>query len=319
MSVKPRGFTEAGISTSDMVEWIDILSRVGGYRELWRGRSSEAQKTLWGVAPATTVTECLLGAPGVASGYIRLFQFEGIAQEEVRGGAESWDSGGIFDLDLRVPAVRPYVEPLIRRGWKGVSEPVDWNFGDVLVREWLTLGPDSSIFALIQRLAPPLAESETPESFGPVFNSSQIVSDMAVAIGFYGKLGFSEILHHRGPLAGRGGEVLGLSSDAAPETPVDLVILQPEGKMSGSVELVCIEGVPGRDVSSRGLPYNLGLNLLRFPVEDAGAYAVQLESEGLEISGLPVRTRLEPFGETEIFAVRSPDGAWLEFYSTPRQ
>ena len=85
--------------------------------------------------------------------------------------------------------------------------------------------------------------------------------------------------------------------------------------MAGSVELVAFEDKPGRDVSERALPANRGLNLLRFPVSDARGYAAQLEGSGLRLQGPVVRTRLEPFGEADLFAVRTPDGAWLEFYS----
>ena len=270
---------------------------------------------LWGLPKGTTATECLLGAPGAEAGHIRLFRFEGVRQEVIRRDTAAWDSGAIFDLDIRVPEVRPLVEPLEGLGWSGVSAPVDWPFGELRVREWLVTGPESVILALIQRLEPPLEGFDGLQGFSRVFNSSQIVRDMGRAIRFYEKLAFREILHHRGPLSGRGGEVLGLPAESAPATPVELVILQPEGEMNGSVELVSIDGLGGRDVSGRGLPCNLGLNLLRFPVSDAAAYAAQLQQKGITISAGPVRTRLEPFGETEIFAVLTPDGAWLEFYT----
>ena len=134
-------------------------------------------------------------------------------------------------------------------------------------------------------------------------------------VGFYEQLGFVEVLHHHAPLSGRGGEVLGLPPEKAPDTQVDLVILQPEGTMSGSVELVKIEGISGQDVAARALPYNLGLNLLRFPVNDLYAYAAQIRQQGfLPVDGRIVSTQLEPFGETEIMALQTPDGAWLEFY-----
>jgi len=63
------------------------------------------------------------------------------------------------------------------------------------------------------------------------------------------------------------------------------------------------------------LPHNLGLNLLRFPVSNLQAYMTQLEQLGLlPADTQAVSTRIEPFGETQIFALRTPDGAWLEFY-----
>lgn len=317
MEIRPEGFTEAGISTARPEEWIELLSAVGGYEIRWEGKASSALNALWGVPEDTSVTECLLAPPVADTGFIRLFRFEQVRQEVIRRGAHAWDSGGIFDLDIRVPAVRPCVDRLEKRDWTGVSQPVDWPFGEVRVREWLATGPEAVVLALIERLAPPLEGFEKPDGFSHVFNSSQVVSDMEAALAFYEKLGFVELLHHTGPLKGRGGEVLGLPPERAPETPVELVILQPRGEMSGSVELVRVEGLDSRDVSRRGLPFNLGLNLLRFPVADAAGYAAQLQARGLEPRSPVVRTRIEPWGETEIFAIQTPDGAWLEFYSPP--
>jgi hypothetical protein len=315
LSARSGGFSEAGISTENLEAWVEVLVEVGGYQEIWRGESPAAFKPLWGVPVENPVLECLLESPGSATGYIRLFQFDDMAQEVIRHNTHTWDSGGIFDLDIRVPSLLPFVKPLESRGWKGVSRPVDWQFGQVHVREWLARGPDSVIVALIERLAPSLVGRDSPKKFSSVFNSSQTVADMDRAVGFYEKLGFIEMIRHTGPLLGKGGEVLGLSPNEAPSTPVDLVILQPEGTMKGSVELVKIEGLAGRDVAARGVPYNLGLNLLRFPSGDLRSYVTQLAQLGLSpVNNRIISVRLEPFGETEIAAFQSPDGAWLEFY-----
>lgn len=316
MISKPGGFSEAGISTRDINGWVDVLAEIGGWEVIWRGESPDSIKPLWGLDRDCRVLECLMGSAGGAGGYIRLFQFDCGEQEEIRAGTGTWDSGGIFDLDIRVPTLYPFLASLEQRGWLGVSQPIDWRFGPVQVREWLALGPDAVIIALIERLAPPLEQGWSGlEKFSHVFNSSQTVADMDRATGFYRKLGFLEVLHHHGSLSGQGGEVLGLSPEDAPKTPVDLVILQPEGTMSGSVELVKIEGMSNHDVASRALPYNLGLNLLRFPVNNLHSFATQIEEQGLHpIGGRIISTQLEPFGETEIMALQTPDGAWLEFY-----
>jgi catechol 2,3-dioxygenase-like lactoylglutathione lyase family enzyme len=262
----------------------------------------------------TPIGECLLASPGADKGFIRLFRVPESSAAPIRDGASTWDSGGIFDLDIRVPEVRPFARLLQDQGWRGVSEPVDWPFGDLLVREWLTTGPDAVVLALIQRLAPPLEDFELQQGFSLVFNSSQIVRDMPRALDFYGKLGFQTVLRHRGPLGGPGGEVLGLSPEEAPETAVDLVILHPAGTMDGSVELVAFEDRPGRDLSERAHPARPGLNLLRFPVRGLGDYAAVVAEAGIEAATAITELTVEPFGRTKLFAVRSPDGAWLEFY-----
>jgi len=138
---------------------------------------------------------------------------------------------------------------------------------------------------------------------------------MGRAINFYRKLGFVEIVHHHDPLPGNGGEVLGLAPDMAARTVVELVILQARGVMDGSVELVSIEHQNSQNYASRGKPYNLGLNLLRFPVANLRGYLNALTTEGIRpVNGRLFSTRIEPFGQVELIAVQTPDGAWLEFY-----
>jgi catechol 2,3-dioxygenase-like lactoylglutathione lyase family enzyme len=315
-AVKPEGFSEAGISTRDIDAWEQLLRRVGGWETVWRGESPSSIKPLWGIDIDCPVLECLMCSPGTSDGYIRLFQFGRGDQELIRGETATWDSGGIFDLDLRVAELYPFVDTLLEQGWRGVSQPVDWPFGPVRVREWLATGPDAVTLALIERLEPPLEQDwNGRQIFGQVFNSSQTVADMERAMKFYATLGFQEVLRHHGPLSGRGGEVLGLSPEQAPRTVVDLAILQPDGAMSGSVELVKVEGLESRDVSNRARPHNLGLNLLRFPVNDLSSFAQRIGRHGLQpVEGRIVSTRLEPFGQTEILALQTPDGAWLEFY-----
>jgi len=316
MNIKPGGFSEIGLSTANMDSWKEFLESVGGYEEVWRGESPPPVKSLWRLNKETTVKECLLGRPGAVSGFIRLFEFEGIEQVEIRRDMSPGDNGGIFDIDLRVSAMSPFVNLLKDRGWTGISEgPVDWKFGQVEVREWLVRGPDSVVLALIERLAPRLEEFAEMQGFSHAFNSTQLVADMDGAAKFYRDLGFVAFIDLHGPLPGRGGEALGLPPDKAPGTPVDLKILHPEGVMNGSIELVRIRGQAERHAGDRGLPHNLGLNLMRFPVSDLRAYAQQLERIGLLPAGTePVATPLEPFGMTEMIALQTPEGAWLEFY-----
>ena len=138
---------------------------------------------------------------------------------------------------------------------------------------------------------------------------------MARSVAFYEALGFKQMVHHEGPLPGVGGEVLGLSPEEAPITPIELVILHPSGEdMNGSIELARIEKPGGRDLSSQVRPTQLGLNLLRFPVDDLDGFADHLDRQGIEIEPAGVvESRLEPWGDVRALAVRSPDGAWLEF------
>jgi catechol 2,3-dioxygenase-like lactoylglutathione lyase family enzyme len=90
--------------------------------------------------------------------------------------------------------------------------------------------------------------------------------------------------------------------------------VHPAGINEGSVELLRFEGAEGRDVSSRAVPPNLGILMLRFPVGDIDAFAAHAASEGIEIVMPPLTVELAPYGVRKLLAVRGPGGAWIEFF-----
>jgi len=315
MNIRPGGFTEAGLCTTDLEGWVEFLTVVAGYRILWRNDTEESIGQFWGLPPEASVQECLLGSPASPTGLIRLYKIEGVRQDKIRDRTHAWDSGGIFDLEVRVPSMKKFSERMKRRGWQDSGPPVNWPFGKVEIREWLASSPDSVTLALIELLTSTPQGVENLNYFGQVFNSSQIVSDMNRALTFYEKLGFRKAMQHSGPLGGRGGEVFGLTPAESAVTDVDLVLLAADRNMNGTIQLIKIHGKPGGNVAFKCLPYNLGLSLLRFPVKNLRTYMKQMRQQRLiPINKRWLATRLEPFGETEITAYQSPDGARLEFY-----
>ena len=318
-----RGFTEAGIATRDPSSWLDLLCHTGHWRAAWVGQTPAAVVQMWGLDSGTMIPEHLLVRASQELGFIRLFDIShlraGVATQLIRPQARSWDTGGIFDLDLRVDQLMPFVPLLLEKGWQGLSPlPVDWKFGQLDVREWLVRGPDDVVLALIERLSPALPEWRGVAGFGHVFNSSQVVRDMHRSMDFYQALGFQQIVNVSGPLDGGGGELLGIPPELSAETPVRLVIMQANGELNGSVELVSFqdagEQFHGDDLSARALPSNRGLNLLRFPVPDLDALISQAAVQGIQPSGSIQSTRLEPWGKVQLAAFTTPDGVWLEFY-----
>lgn len=307
-SWRTDGFTEAGISVRDPGPWVELFEAVGCWEVLEKGSTDPALLALWPRAAPGAVYEILLGRPGSASGRLRLFHFvEGDA--EIRGDTRPWDTGGIFDLDLRVANLPATIRVLRDRGWGQVADPVRWRFGELEIHEWLALGPEAVVLAFIQRLAPPLPEAAEMEGFGPVFNSTQTVADMERALAFYDHLGFKLILRHQGPLADGGNAVLGAEHDE----PIDLAMVHPRGVVDGSVELVAFPGRPGRRVDEHAAPFGLGLNLLRFPVAGIDAFAAHLDDLGIHHSAV-VRTAITGLDTVRLLALVSPEGAWLEFY-----
>lgn len=314
MNWKTEGFSEAGIGVRNPDGWIDFLREIGGWRVIHQGETAAASVAAWPGMEGAEVHETLLERPEFGRGRIRLFHFDSPLQEPNRSGALPWDTGGFFDLDLRVDDMASVHAAMTAAGWDSLSGPVEWDFGGLQVIEWLARGPEDVILALIQRLDPPLDTGLEGPGFGHVFNASQTVRDMDRALTFYRALGFEQMMRHQGPLAGRGGEVLCLDPEEAPSTHVDLAIVHPSGVMDGAIELFNLPSRPGRDLSALAQPHGYGLNLLRIPVTGCLALAEHLDAQSIMMQTEPFETWLEPHGAVRQLNLRSPDGAWLECF-----
>lgn len=307
-----EGYREAGLGTADPDFWLAFFQELGGWRLRWEGPSPV--QPLWPRKAPRPDHEWLLAPDGARCGQVRLFRFPADVPAP-RVGARIHDTGGIFDLDVRVADVHAWRTRLLDLGWSDFGPAVDWPFGELEVREWLAQGPDGVVVAFVQRLQPPLDPPlEPPASrggFGHAFNSSQLVRDMEAALAFYRALGFGERVRHRGPLEGRGGEVLGLAPDCAPHTPVDLAIVAPGDALEGSIELLALPETPGEDRAPACGPGRRGLNLLRLPVVHLEAFASSRHASGLAPRAM-AEWDLPPLGPVRGLALESPDGAWLE-------
>ncbi|MEE4173533.1 MAG: hypothetical protein V2I57_04710 [Xanthomonadales bacterium] len=304
-----RGYAEAGLGTADPGFWLRFFMDQGGWSLIWDGPASG--QPLWPHAAARPGHEWLLGQRDWPTGKVRLFAFDPDVPAP-RHGANTWDTGGIFDLDLRVRDLPAWARRLEADGFTGMSEPITWPFGELRIGEWLAQGPDGVVLALVERLHPPLENPGPASGFGHAFNSSQSVRDVDAHLALFKALGFQPRLRQIEPLGGRGGEMLGLPANAAGTTVVDLAISHPTGELDGSVEFVAFPDHPGRHVAATASPGCRGLNLLRFPVTNIDAMARDLAESGFEFRG-PLDWQLPPLGAVRGVALGTPDGSWLEF------
>jgi len=111
-----------------------------------------------------------------------------------------------------------------------------------------------------------------------------------------------------------GPNVFGIPHNIYPDTRRKILIISPDGGNEGSVEIVEIEGLTGRDFSEQCAPPNLGILMLKYPVENLEAYSVHLESKGVKIINKAKALDFAPYGKADVISIQSPDGAWLEFY-----
>lgn len=311
------GYQEAVFSVSSITWYRNFLANFGGWEELHQSAVSDEQLAAWGLPETASARQLVMKNPGTRRGYIRLVQFSGVEQQIIRSNAQSWDTGGWFDVNARVLSMAQKSQQFQARGWQGYSDPVEFSFGPFVVKEWLTRGPDGVVLALIERVKPALEGWPQLTQISRIFNATQIVSDMTEARAFYEDgLGFKPYLEHHGASQSAGPNVLGLPHNLATEIPRTVAILHPDGVNEGSVELLKFEGAEGADWSALAQPPNLGIVLLRFPVADMAAFTRRVAEKNLSVAFPARRLDLPPYGPVHLLGLRGPDGVWLEFFET---
>lgn len=284
-----------------------------------RGRLQPAQIAHWQLPARTSGYQVLMHNPGSQSGFIRLVQFENVTQEQIRSNTQTWDTGGHFDINVRVPDMGRIFREMQASGWQAPTDPVQFTFGTFIVKEWLPRGTDGLTFAIIERLSPPLEGWPHMKKMSRAFNSTQIVRDMPASLWFYRKvLGFEVYLEHKGASQAPGLNVLGMPFNAAMHHDRTIYILHPEGLNEGSVELISFDNFTGRDVGWLAKPPNLGLLALRFPVAGLNILANHFKAHEIPVISRSEQLALPPYGESALLSVQTPEGAWLEFFEPAR-
>jgi catechol 2,3-dioxygenase-like lactoylglutathione lyase family enzyme len=311
------GYQEAVFSVSDLAQQTAFYEAVAGWQVLHRGAVSPTLLRAYGLPTNVRGTEVVLGNPGTERGFLRLLKFHGADQQQIRSNAQSWDTGGFFDVNSRVDDMAGKFAEFQARDWQAASDPVQFSFGPFVVKEWLTRGPDGIVLALIERVQPPLEGWPNLRELSRLFNATQIVADAEEARRFYvDKLGFDVYLEHTAASEQPESNVLGLPHNVAVDVPRIVYILHPQGTNEGSIEILAFDGADGSDFSERARPPNLGILTLRFPLSDIEGFAKHVAAEGIEVAVAPTRTELKPYGEVWLMAIRGPGGVWLEFFQT---
>ncbi|MEM1437802.1 MAG: VOC family protein [Pseudomonadota bacterium] len=309
------GWSEAVITTVSADEWVAFLTGHAGWEVRAQGATDTGLRELWRLPEAASGKEVLLANTGADRGFIRLVSLDGVAQDWIRADTRPWDTGGHFDLNLRVRGLRALRKDMLAAGWQGDSEPIQFTFGPFEVIEWIAQGPDGVRLAVIERLKPELEGWPDLRVLSRAFNATQTVADMATARAFYEKvLGMQTYLQHRGPSKEAGPNVLGLPHDAAARVVREVRILHPQGVNDGSIEILSFEGATGIAVDDQAEPHNIGLSVLRFPVDDLDKTMRALEARGAAFDGPPVSLSLAGVGRVRAVALQSPEGARLELF-----
>jgi catechol 2,3-dioxygenase-like lactoylglutathione lyase family enzyme len=304
------GWKEVVICVRDMDAYNVFFAELADWRLLEQGPVSAAQLSAWQLDKSASAEHRLYANPGTDSGFIRLVQFNGIEQKLIRPDSQSWDTGGIFDINMRALDLNALAPALRAQGWQARSPITQFSFGPFVVKEWIPQTSDGFAIAFIQRIKPARVRWPHLKSLSRSFNSTQVVHDMPRSLEFYeGVLGFKRYLEHVGASDRPGPNVLGLPHNMTDKVPRSVYVLHPQALNEGSIELLSFEGALGRNNSERANLPNIGIALLSFPVAGIDALQERLKQHGIEFVH-----KLRVIDGTRKLIVKAPEGAWLEFY-----
>lgn len=272
-SALDNGFSEAVAIVADAAASAGRIAVATGFVCRYAGPVQPAALALLGLPPGRSGEQVLLGHPDMDRGAIRLIQLDGPPAPRLRDGAQAWDSGGLFDVNLRaLPSIEDLHARFSANGFLARAPITDWDFGPLAVREVVEDDADGLCIALMERTHPPLTGYEGisgPASW--VFNSTQVVPDFDAARRFYVEtLGWHPVQETDGVAGHDGGaNCMGLPPGIAESLPMRIGMYQAQGRMAGSVEIIEF-GTRTLDFSHRAPPMR-GWAALRFPVSDLDA------------------------------------------------
>ena len=314
------GFQELVISVPDLEAATLLYQRVAGWRVVHRGAVQPEMLTAWRLPEPTKANDVVLQNPGDPNGFIRLVKFRGIAQEEVRPSARIWDTGGFVGFDVYARDTWQKYTQLRQAGWHAYAQPVQHQVGGLTSIQTLLQGPANEVVSIVQRLDPPLANFPNLKEMSFAFNVFATAKDFDATVAFYTeKLGFKIFLRDQGLAAPPGRNIYGMPGNLVNNVYRRTVRLHPRGDVAqddhaGSIAITSYYGAIGDDFAVSARPPHLGLIAARFPVSDAIAHAADLRAKGVMLEYEPTDVGMLPYGPAKIFAVRDPNGAWIEFF-----
>jgi catechol 2,3-dioxygenase-like lactoylglutathione lyase family enzyme len=315
MMTRDNGFQEVVGLVVDARASAARLCAATGFVERHVGPVASGALVLLGIGERSG-HEVLIGHPQVERGAIRLITLDGDPGGVMRDGAQAWDSGGLFDINLRaLGSIEVLHRNLTTQGFAAASPITDWDFGPLSVREVVSRDGDGLCIALMERVRPSLTGYEG--LFGPaswVFNATQVVSDFGAARRFYVEaLGWQVVQETEGTAAlmPDGRNCMGLPRGLAGDVAMRIGIYHPQGWMEGSVEIIAF-GCGGHDFSAAAPP-DRGWASVRFVVSDLGAFVTAAGGGGCAVVG-PVDVEWAPHGRARAAAVITPWGARLEAF-----
>lgn len=303
-------------SVGDLEKTSDFYTGFVGFHPLHFGEIDSSQLRFWNLPEECRAEEVLLQFEDWETGRLRLVKFHNVPQKFIRSGGQAWDTGGIYDIDLRVKDIQAIYREMQEMGWHGTSEPVRQEMGETFVLdEALVKGHDEVVIALVDRQLPPMPANKSKGFISHIYLSAMMVRDLATAHHFFiDQLGFQVMNEMQLKRNEPGENMFGLPYNLSDKATAKLELISPNGSRDGMLDILQFEGATGRDFSKFAVPPNRGILMYRFAVDGLENYYEVIQQRGVKIK-CPLQQIVNlPYGKVRIFAVQSPDGAWIEFF-----
>ena len=311
------------LSVSDLDASARFFREIGGYADKASGAVTTSAIASWGLPPGATGEMLVLGRPGEDQANLRLIRFDRAGRRvPMRPGARAWDTGCYFSLMVRMKDMQSVYDDAIALGWWTETPITYLEFGASKLNVTIFRGPDGIQVQGYERLSPSLPPGIPPfERITRPFNIMQMVRDRDTAYDFFTRvLGFATFYNGEPYTAKTPTPTpLGLPVNLTTTIPYLAGIVYPAPGEFGRMEMIEIRGLEGHDYTDRCDAPNLGILAVRFEVEDAAAAAAEIQSRGWPIYRPVARTDLERLGLVDIFSIKTPDGAIIQFYSNANQ
>lgn len=317
------GWSEAVISVSRLSVSVEFLTQVAQWKVVARGQTDPALLRHWGLPANARAQEALLCNPGDRSGCVRLIEFRGVPQVQIRSSAQPWETGGIFSLMTRARDIDGVFARARRLGYAGFSDPIYFDYKGVRLKNMVLRGPDGVNLAIYQREVPKLEGWTTIRGLSSPFNAMQMVRNRETSRAFWLEVMGYTSLSDAEFLDDKPGE----NNFALPANLVTSVSRRhsimgkgvaglADGAGTRQVELMQFVGLEGRELGARAVFPNLGIVALRFPTANLAPYRERAANHGT--ADCTVTTaRIQGWGRVQVCDLRSPDGVIAELLQTP--
>ena len=311
---------EVVISVTDPDVTARFFREIGGYEELSRGRLSASAIAAWGLdAGANGEYVLLRAAMGGDFGHVRLVSFNNAGRREpMRPGARAWDTGCYFSLMIRVKDMQSIYDDAIRLGWWTETPITPLQFGESDLRVVIYRGPDGVQVQTYERLSPPLpaAIPEFDRMAAP-FNIMQMVADRDVAYDFVAQiLGFATFFNGA-PYTDKvpTPSPIGIPLNLTTSIPYRAGIVYPVPGEFGRMEMIEVMGLDGFDYAHQCDAPNLGILAIRYPVQEVSVARALILARGGTLWRDVGTVELGGLGEVQLFSLKTPDGAIVQFFA----